>query len=81
MLETIHPLTFVTVAIFPLVYAEPIDFSIVPLTDIRVTKDTLPDAIALFDTLEPLAVVHFTVSPGVDALTVRPIVHELAQVC
>ena len=78
MLEPIPILAFMPVSVFPLVYAVAVYFAFPPLTDVRISSSALPDSEAFFDALDPLAVVYFSILPGVDALAVRFIAVILA---
>ena len=49
-----------------------------PLANIRVTEDTLPDALAFLEAEGPLTLVDFAVGPGVDAFPVRFTVDKLS---
>ena len=57
-----------------------IHLAIAPLTDVALTMDTLPSAEAMLHLLLPFAIVNFAVRPSVNALTVRLIVEEEANV-
>ena len=70
VLEPVPILAFVSVSIFPLVYAVAIDFAFPPFTDVGISVYALPDSKAFFDALNPVAVVDFSIRPGVDALAV-----------
>lgn len=42
MLETIAPLSFVSIAVLPLMNTIAVSFALLPLTDVRVAQNTLP---------------------------------------
>ena len=68
MFQAILPLSFVSIAIFPLMNAISCSFRLSPLADIAVAKDSLPYALALFEATAPFALVNFSIGPSVDAL-------------
>jgi len=80
VLQAIKPLSFKAVTIFPLMYTISGCFRLVPLTDIAVTEDSLPDTLALLESCCPLALVHLTVSPCVDTLSVWLSIQEVTLV-
>ena len=57
-----------------------IHLAIAPLTDVALAMDALPSAEAMLHLLLPFAIVDFAIRPRVNALTVRLIVEEEANV-
>mgnify|MGYP007055470805 CR=1 FL=1 len=54
----------------------PPDLVVSPLSHVGVILETLPNTEAIFGSLDPLTVIDFSVSPSVDAFSMRLIVHE-----
>ena len=80
MFETILPLSFVPVAIFPHVHAVSSGLGLAPLAYIRVTIDSLPDALAFLEAAAPLTLVHLAIRPSVNALAMWLPVQKFAFV-
>jgi len=66
MLETILPLSFVSVAVTPSVDTVALNLAVFPLAHIVVTIESLPDTLAMLHTLDPLSIVHIPISPSVN---------------
>jgi hypothetical protein len=78
MFKTEPPLTFVSVSILPLVHPKPIGFALGPLSDVRIPKDALPNALAFFKPLFPFAFVDFAIEPSVNAFPVGLVIFEFS---
>ena len=62
------PLTLVTIAVCPLVLTVSMSLVLVPLADVAVTSDALPDAIAVLNPIIPFSIVRIAVHPCVEPL-------------
>lgn len=71
MTQIAVPFALVFVTVRPRVDAKTLCFVVLPLSDVRVSLHALPDTIALFDAFKPLAVVHLSICPRVNTLSVR----------
>lgn len=80
MFETKFPLALISISVLPLMHTVPIRFRLQPLTDVRVAKNTLPDALTLFQPIFPLTFVDFTVEPCVNALSMGFVIFEVSFV-
>ena len=72
MTQAEFPLALVPVAVSPLVLPVSVCLVIDPLSDIAVTTLALPNSIAVFDLIDPFAVVGVTVHPRVETLAADP---------
>jgi len=70
MLETVLPLSFVSVSVLPLVDTVSMGFTAFPLADIGVAAGPLPNSKAVLDSLLPLAIVLLAIRPSKDAFAV-----------
>ena len=80
VLKAVQPLSFESVAIFPLMNSVASGLGLVPLTDVAVTKDSLPDTLAFFEPVCPLTFVYLAVGPCVNTFAVRLAVEEVALI-
>ena len=80
MLQTIDELSLIPITILPLMHTVTIDFTTVPLTDVRIPSDAVPHSTALLGPLYPLTVILFTARPSENAFTMRTIIEEVAQI-
>lgn len=55
-------------------------FALVPLSDIRVVMEPPPDAVAVFESLSPLAIVDFSVYPVIDSFAIGLAHLEISEV-
>ena len=55
-------------------------FGLVPLTDVAISKDAFPDALAFLESVCPLALVYLAVRPCVDTFSVRLPIKEIALI-
>ena len=55
-------------------------FGLVPLTDVAISKDAFPDALAFLQSVCPLALVYLAVRPCVDTFSVRLPIKEIALI-
>ena len=62
------PLAFVTITVCPLVLAVSMSLVLIPLADVAVTSDALPDAIAVLNPVRPFSIVRVAVHPCVEPL-------------
>ena len=74
------PLALVSITIRPLVLSVSMSFVLVPLADVAVTSDALPDTIAVFDSIKPFSIVSVAVNPGVEPFARDSTLIILAQV-
>ena len=74
------PFALISITILPLVNPIPISFWLQPLTYIRITKYTLPDALTLLESILPLALINLPIQPSVNSLTVRLIILEVTLI-
>ena len=74
------PLAFVAIPIGPLVLAVTMSFVLDPLTDIAVTRDALPDTVAVLDSIDPLSVICIAIDPSVKAFAGYAALIILSQV-
>ena len=63
------PLTLVFILVLPNMHSVSLGFSVNPLSDVRISRSTFPNAVTVFDTHHPLSIVYLTVWPGVYALS------------
>ena len=80
MLETVLPLSFVPVTIFPHVNAIAGSFRLAPLSNVGVPIDALPDALAFLESAAPFTLVNLAIRPCVNAFAMRFPAEKLAFV-
>ena len=80
MLQAIEPLSFEAIAILPLMHSIASSFRLVPLADVRVSENSLPDSLTLFESVGPFTLVHFAVGPCVHAFPMRLPVKEVTLI-
>ena len=80
MLQAHVPLAFVSVPIWPVVYSVAMSFRGCPFSNVGIISDSLPDPIALLDSLIPLTIVDLSILPSIHALAVRFTIFELTEV-
>lgn len=80
MLQAVHPLTFILVAILPKMNTVAPSFAILPFAYVAIAMHSSPDAMSNFLALNPLSIVDFTLHPFVDTLPMRSVFLEFAFV-
>ena len=80
MLETIVKLSLISISVLPLVNSITMILSIFPLANVWLSIRAFPDTEALFDTMNPLTVVNFSIRPGEGALSMQFVIQVLAEV-
>ena len=80
MLEAIEELSLIAVAVLPFVHAIAVHFAAMPLAYIVVASNTFPDTISLLCPLKPLPVIFLPIRPREYTLTMRTIVHKVAEI-
>jgi hypothetical protein len=81
LLQTLFPLAFITVTVFPLM--DPIAFSlgVTPLPDVRVAAvGAGPHSISVFESLLPLTVIDLPVAPLIDTFSMGLAVLEGTEI-
>ena len=76
--QAILELPFIPVSIDPDVGSPAVGFADLPFTEVGVTSDSFPVTFPVLDTVEPLAVIEFTVWPEEFASAVRFAIEILA---
>jgi hypothetical protein len=80
MLQAKLPFSFIPIAIFPLVHSISVGLRLLPLSDVGVPKNALPNALTLLQTTTPFTLVNFAVYPPVSAFSVRLVILEVALI-
>jgi hypothetical protein len=74
VLETVAPLTLVSITVLPLMNSVAVCFALFPFANIRVSKNAFPNSLAFFKAMSPLAFVNLPISPAVNTLAMGLVV-------
>ena len=74
------PFTFVLISVGPLVLTITMRLVLHPLADVAITAHAFPHAVAVFDTVDPLAVVGVSVHPCVETFATDTTLRIVAEI-